>query len=161
MRQSMSSISSLSLTAWTAALLLAAAVSAHAAGSEPVKDSRYPVTLTPAEALAQKAQMQHSLESLRHILVSLAAKDYAAVEAGVPGLGHATSVQQAATTTVYKKMDADFQAATAKVTVAARAKDMDAVLRELGQSMSWCQACHAALRQEVVPGEPEQAAPGK
>ena len=134
---------------------------AATAGAADPTDSRYPVTLTPSEALAQKAQMQTSLEALRRILGALATKDWAEVQKGVPDLGHASSAQKTVTTTVYKKMDAQFQEATTRVAAAAAAKDSDAVLRELGVTMGWCQSCHAALRQEVVPSEPEAASPGK
>lgn len=144
-------------------LLLSVAVAGQAGESKAGEDSRYPVTLTPAEALAQKQQMQDSLAALRQILVALADKDYAAVEKAVPALGHSTvaSAQQVVTTTVYRKMETQFQESAAKIVAAARSRDESAVLRELGATTGWCQSCHAALRQEVVPAEPEQAPKAK
>lgn len=138
-------------------LLLSAAVSVQAGETRAGVDSRYPVTLTPAEAWAQKQQMQATLTGLRQILAALAEKDFLAVERAVPALGHSTvaSAQQVVTTTVYRRMEAQFQESTVKVTAAARSKDEKAVLKELSATMGWCQSCHSALRQEVVPDAPE------
>lgn len=147
------------LTTIAAGLVLVTAFSSAVAEQRAVEDKRYPVTLTPSESLAQKAQMQQSLVALRQILAALAVKDFAEVERATVRLGHTgmPSAQQTVTTSVYRKMEAQFQEATGKVTVAARAADGDAVLRELSEVMGWCQSCHSALRQEVVPAEPDNS----
>lgn len=138
-----------------AALLFA--VCAGAAEPRPVEDPRYPVTLTPAEALAQKAQMQKTLVALRDILAALPERRFDAIVKSAVDLGHRDQapVQQVVTTTVYRKMEKDFQDSVDKVVASARGGSVDGVLRDLSATMGWCQACHAALRQEVVPGAPE------
>lgn len=142
------------------ALLFSTAIGVNAAEQDS-RDSRYPVTVTPSEALAQKEKMRSSLVALRVMLGALAEKDFASVEKAVPDLGHGDFQQKAAPTAVYSKMDDEFRDSTKKVVAAAREHNTDAVLRELSAAMGWCQSCHAALRQEIVPSQPEDVPAGE
>lgn len=144
-----------------AALLMTSAAIVQAGDRPAHEDNRYPVTLTPQEALQQKDQMRHSLVALRQILGALAKKDFSTVERSLRGLAHQDkpSAQQVVTTSVYRKLEAKFQADVEHIVAAARRQDMQAVLQELSDTMSSCQACHAALRQEVVPAEPDETPP--
>lgn len=144
-----------------AGLLLATVVATHAAAQDSPPDSRYPVTVTPSEALVQKEKMRSALVALRLMLGALAEKDYATVEKHVPELGHGDFEPTAVPTPVYQGLEGKFRESMQEVVDAARSHDTDAVLRQLSKTMAWCQSCHAALRQEVVPPKPDGAPAGK
>lgn len=142
-------------------LLLAVAAMAPVAGAAGEEaapaavDSRYPVPVTPEEALRQKAEMRDNLIALRLTLEALSKDDFPTVEKMLKLLRHHDSPapRPGLDTEVYRKLDAGFQGAVEKAAVAARARDTKAVLHELGATVAFCQSCHQALRQEPAAAE--------
>jgi hypothetical protein len=125
-------------------------------------DGRYPVAVGPAEALRQKAEMRDTLVALRETLAGLAAKDFVAVEKSLRVLGHEGSAagRAGATTPVFRQLEEGFEASVDKAVAASRTLNSEAVLKELSAALGFCQSCHQALRQVVVPKpEPGETAP--
>lgn len=125
-------------------------------------DGRFPVAVGPAEALRQKAEMRDTLVALRETLAGLGAKDFVAVEKSLRVLGHEGGAEgrAGANTPVFRQLEEGFQASVGKAIAASQTLNSEAVLKELSAALGFCQSCHQALRQVVLPRpEPGEAAP--
>ena len=123
-------------------------------------DARYPVQLTPEEAVRQKGEMRNNLVALRRTLAALADKDFVGVEDSVRRLAHEgpLTARPGASTSIFRDLERGFERSVDKTLEAARSRDSDAVLRALGDTLAYCQSCHMAFRQAVEPkpeGKPE------
>lgn len=119
-------------------------------------DSRYPVQVTPEEALRQKGEMRNNLAVLRNTLAALADKDFAGVETSLRKLAHEGPVatRPGVSTTVFRDLEKGFEGSVDKAIQATHNADVTVVLRALSDTMGYCQACHMAFRQslEAKPG---------
>lgn len=138
--------------------LPAAALATDGPATAPT-DGRYPVAVGPAEALRQKAEMRDTLVALRETLAGLAAKDFVAVEKSLRVLGHDGSAagRAGADTPVFRQLEEGFEASVDRAIAASRTLNSEGVLKELSGALGFCQSCHQALRQVVVP-KPEAGA---
>jgi len=135
-------------------LILAAFLVSFVAGAradEGARDARYPVAVSPEESVRQKAEMRGNLVALRATLARLADKDFAGVETALKQLDHGipSADRPGASTEVFHKLEAQFQQRVDKTIAAARSGNTDVVLRELSETMAYCQSCHMAFRQDV------------
>ncbi|MBI5505001.1 MAG: hypothetical protein HY899_09360 [Deltaproteobacteria bacterium] len=135
-------------------VLLAIPLSGQAGEQPPAAqgpDSRYPVQVTPEEAVRQKGEMRNNLVALRNTLVALADKDFAAVEVSLRKLAHEGPVaaRPGVSTTIFRDLERGFEGSVDKTVEAVRSHDVDVILRSLGDTMAYCQACHMAFRQSV------------
>jgi cytochrome c556 len=135
-------------------LLMTLPAAALAADAQPVpNDPRFGVHESPVDAAKQKTEMRNNLVALRSALSSLAEKDFDGVENAVRRLAHSGPVAQrpGVTTEIFRDMEKQFEAQVDKTVVAARSRNVDTVLRELAETMGYCQSCHMTFRQAVEP----------
>jgi len=126
----------------------------------PGPDSRYPVQVTPEEALRQKGEMRNNLAALRNTLSALADRDFAGVEVSLRKLAHEGPVaaRPGVSTGVFRDLERGFEASVDKAIQATHNGDVDVVLRALSDTMGYCQSCHMAFRQ-AFEGKPGTATP--
>jgi cytochrome c556 len=133
-----------------ATLLLASSTAAMAAGQDGV-DSRYPVPVSPGESVQQKVEMRSNLVALRATLARLADKDFEGVEKALHTLDHGgpKDTRPGASTPAFRMLEREFEEHVNKTIAAARDANTEVVLRQLSETMAYCQSCHMSFRQEV------------
>jgi len=115
-------------------------------------DVRYPVQVTPNEAVRQKDEMRGNLVALRHTLRALANKDFAAAEVSLGKLAHEgiEAKRPGVSTAIFRELERGFETSVDETIRAVRTQKVDVVLRSLSETMGFCQACHMAFRQAVA-----------
>jgi|GEM_PF-2221199 len=137
-------------------LLLALPLCVHAAEQPPAAagpDPRFPVQVTPDEAVRQKGEMRNNLVALRTALSALADKDFAGVEVSLRKLAHEGPVaaRPGVSTAKFRELEKGFEGSIDRTIEAVHTGDVAAVLRGLSDTMAFCQSCHMAFRQSVEP----------
>jgi len=118
-------------------------------------DQRDPVPLLPMMALHQKENMRDHLVAVQEIVTALAAEDYAGVEKAAGRIGFSDKMAQMCThmgagAPGFTEQGLAFHHAADRIAEAARERDRNRVLTELGATLGTCTSCHAKWKQKVV-----------
>ncbi len=150
----------------------AALASSTAAPSAPAPqelldriDTRTPVPLLPMMAHHQKQNMRDHLAAVQQIVAALAVSDFVTVEKAASRIGFSESMgrmcsHMGAGAPGFTETALKFHHGADEITKAARARDPQAVLSQLGQTLSQCTGCHEQYKQHIVDESAWSAAAG-
>src|SRR5689334_20774789 len=118
-------------------------------------DTRAAVPLLPMMANHQKQNMRDHLLAVQEIVFALSTDDFSGVERAAGRIGYTEQMGQmcahmGAGAPGFTEQSLQFHHTADTITVAARQRDREAVMRALGSTLQTCTACHAAFRQSVV-----------
>ena len=136
----------------------AAIASVNAAASLNRIDTRTPVPLLPMMANHQKQNMRDHLVAVQQIVAALASGDLVGVERAAERIGLSEPMGQmcnhmGAGAPGFTEQALDFHRRADRIALAARQKDQQQVLTELGTTLQACTECHATWKQQVVDEE--------
>jgi len=118
-------------------------------------DVRMPVPMPPTMANHQKENMRDHLLAVQEIVVALAGDDFAAVERAAARIGFSEESEQMCThmgaaAPGFTEQALAFHHAADRITIAARERDRERILEQLGATLDTCTSCHSAWKQQVV-----------
>jgi hypothetical protein len=118
-------------------------------------DGRAPVPMAPMMANHQKQNMRDHLLAVQEIVVALASDDFAAVERAAARMGFSEEREQMCThmgaaAPGFTEQALAFHHAADRIGIAARERDPERILGELGATLEACTSCHSTWRQQVV-----------
>lgn len=118
-------------------------------------DSRNPVPLLPMMAHHQKQSMRDHLVAVQEVVTALASDDFAGVESASQRIGFSEQMGRMCThmgagAPGFTEQALEFHRTADRITAAARARDRNGVLTELGATLRTCTSCHAEWKQQVV-----------
>ncbi|HEY8946300.1 MAG TPA: cytochrome c [Polyangiaceae bacterium] len=118
-------------------------------------DERAPLRLLPMMAHHQKQSMREHLESVQAIVAAAARADFVAAEEAARKIGYSERMgrmcrHMGANTPGFTERALAFHHAADEIAAAARDRDLNGVLTELGATLAICTGCHASYRQQVV-----------
>lgn len=118
-------------------------------------DNRRPVPLLPVMAHHQRQSMREHLEAVQAIVTGAANHDFAAIEQAAGKIGYSEQMGQmcrhmGAGAPGFTEKALAFHGAADGIAAAARQRDMNRVLAQLGRTLSECTSCHATYKQQLV-----------
>jgi hypothetical protein len=118
-------------------------------------DGRSPVPLLPTMANHQKENMRDHLVAVQEIVTAVASEDFAGVERAAGRIGFSQTMGRMCThmgagAPGFTEQALDFHHTADRIAEAARDRDRDRVLTELGATLQRCTGCHAMWKQEIV-----------
>ncbi len=128
----------------------------HAAMSSMTSaDSRKPLKLTSMMAEHQKQNMRDHLEAVRDLTEAFIDKNYKKIEEAGKRLGTSPEMQMMCNhmgknTPGFTEMGLKMHKEADKIILAARKKDMKAVLVATNKTLQSCTNCHSSFKQEIV-----------
>jgi len=139
------------------------APAADVAASSPVSpaeildqmDARAPVPLLPMMANHQKENMRDHLVAVQEIILALATEDFAGVEKAAGRIGFSDQMARmcshmGAGAPGFTEQALNFHHTADRIGAAARERDRDRVLVELGATLQTCTSCHETWKQQIV-----------
>lgn len=118
-------------------------------------DTRVPVPLVPMMAQHQKQNMRDHLTAVQEIIGAVGEKDFDAIARAAATIGYSERMGQmcnhmGAGAPGFTDQALRFHHTADKITEAARARDMPAVLSALNATLATCTGCHSTFKQHVV-----------
>lgn len=118
-------------------------------------DRRSTVPLLPMMANHQKQNMRDHLAAVQEIVAGVATSDFEAVERAALRVGSSESMTRMCThmgagAAGFTERALAFHDTADAIAVAAKKRDTPAVLHALAETLSACNGCHAAFKQDVV-----------
>ena len=118
-------------------------------------DTRVAVPLLPMMANHQKQNMRDHLVAVQEIAAAAGTNDFTAIEKAASRIGYSEQMGQmcshmGAGAPGFTEKALEFHHSADKIGDAARKKDMAAVWKALGDTLTTCTGCHAAFKQHVV-----------
>ncbi len=118
-------------------------------------DTRTPVPLQPMMAWHQKQNMQDHLVAIQEIVSAAAAQDWERITKASARIESSPQMAQmcqhmGAGAPGFTDVALDFHSRADGIAVAAKTKDVQAVLEATSYTLEACTACHAQYRQDVV-----------
>ncbi|NOX98489.1 MAG: cytochrome c, partial [Verrucomicrobia bacterium] len=118
-------------------------------------DTRRPVPLVPMMANHQKENMRDHLVVVQEIVQALSEGDFAAIEKSASRISYSEQQEQmcarmGAGAEGFADLGADFHRTADTIIEAAKAKDMEATLKAVSNTLARCTSCHSQYRQDIV-----------
>lgn len=118
-------------------------------------DARRPLPLLAVMAEHQKQAMRDHLVAVQDVVTALSIADFAGVEAAAARIGYSEQMGQTcghmgALASGFTEQAIEFHHTADRIGEAARRRDGQLVLKELGATLQTCTSCHAVWKQEVV-----------
>lgn len=118
-------------------------------------DTRVPVPLLPMMANHQKQNMREHLLAVQEIVGGVGTKDFDAIARAAAKIGYSDQMGQmcnhmGAGAPGFTEQALRFHHTAAKISEAARGRDMPGVLSALSDTLATCTGCHSVFKQRVV-----------
>jgi hypothetical protein len=118
-------------------------------------DTRTPIPLVPMMANHQKENMRDHLLAVQEIILALASDDFAAVERAAGRIGFSEERGQMCThmgaaAPAFTEQALAFHYTADRIAIAARERNRERVLEQLGATLETCTSCHSTWKQQVV-----------
>lgn len=118
-------------------------------------DTRRPVPLLPMMANHQKEKMRDHLVVVQEIIDALVMSDFAAVEKSASRISYSETQHQmcahmGAGAEGFSDLGADFHRTADSIIEAAKAKNVEATLKAVSDTLARCTSCHSQYRQDIV-----------
>jgi hypothetical protein len=118
-------------------------------------DTRVAVPLLPVMANHQKQNMREHLTAVQGIVGAIGTQDFGAISRAAATIGYSEQMGQmcnhmGAGAPGFTEQALRFHHTADKISAAARAHDMPAVLSALNETLTTCTGCHSVFKQRIV-----------